>query len=65
MKCQIFGPQWKFFAQHAIKQESKTQIAKINLLENVNTARRFRIIIFPTILYLKEGNYYNYTLGQS
>lgn len=66
-KCQIFGPQWKFFARDEQNREEKSDvtIAKMNLLQNIETARRLRIISFPTLLYFSDGYYYNYTRGQS
>lgn len=61
LKCQFMSPQWLFLAERIKEAQLPTNIARINLDANELTARRFRVMIFPTFLYLKGGFYYNYT----
>jgi len=61
-KCTLFTPQWKFFAER-VKEEKDLQlnIAKVNINDSPQLARRFNIDRFPTLLYFSQGYYYNYT----
>lgn len=60
-KCTLFSPQWKFFAEAAKENEMQVNVAKVNIEQSPQLARRFNISRFPTLLYFSQGYYYNYT----
>lgn len=60
-KCTLYSPQWKFFAEAAKAKDLQVNVAKVNIEESHNLARRFNISRFPTLLYFSSGVYYNYT----
>eukprot|EP00344_Euplotes_crassus_P009841 CAMPEP_0196999938 /NCGR_PEP_ID=MMETSP1380-20130617/5017_1 /TAXON_ID=5936 /ORGANISM="Euplotes crassus, Strain CT5" /LENGTH=196 /DNA_ID=CAMNT_0042417063 /DNA_START=1 /DNA_END=588 /DNA_ORIENTATION=- len=56
--CQKLAPTWD---ELAVRLDKKINIAKINVDDSPNTAERFNIRGFPTLLFFKRGKVYKYT----
>lgn len=58
-KSRIFGPQWKFLAE---KDTGELNVGKINVAENMKTARRLGVSAVPSFVFIDAEQYvYNYT----
>jgi len=60
--CDLFSPQWGFLAKKVHKDpDLHVNVARVNIDENPELARRFRIDRLPTLLYFSGGLVYNVT----
>jgi thioredoxin 1 len=58
--CRMLGP---VIAQVADEQEGKVTVAKINVDDNPDLARRFGIRSIPALLLFKDGEVMNTSMG--
>ena len=58
--CRMLGP---VIAQVADEQEGKVTVAKINVDDNPDLARRFGIRSIPALLLFKDGEVINTSMG--
>ena len=51
--CKMIGP---LLEEIAVEQTGKLRVAKLNVDENLETARRFEVMSIPTMILLKGGD---------
>lgn len=59
--CNYFNPTYRMLAKLAKDEKLPVSIGKIDASKNPETAARFRVGAFPTLLYFRQGRVYNYT----
>lgn len=58
--CQMLGP---VMEDLAVRYEGKALIAKVNVDEEPDLARRFGVMNIPTVVFLKEGREFDRKVG--
>lgn len=58
--CQMLGP---VIEDLAVQYEGKALIAKVNVDEEPDLARRFGVMSIPTVVFLKEGREFDRKVG--
>ena len=51
--CKMIGP---LLEEIAVEQTGKLRVAKLNVDENLETARRFEVMSIPTMILFKDGD---------
>lgn len=58
--CQMLGP---VMEDLAVRYEGKALVAKVNVDEEPELARRFGVMSIPTVVFLKEGREFDRKVG--
>ena len=58
--CQALGP---VIEDLAVRYEGKALVAKVNVDEEPDLARRFGVMSIPTVVFLKEGREFDRKVG--
>jgi protein disulfide-isomerase A1 len=63
--CKSLEPEYKKAAQILKEQNSNIHLAKVDATENMELAKRFEIQGYPTLKFLKNGQFVEYTGGRT
>lgn len=58
--CQLLGP---VMEDLAVQYEGKALVAKVNVDEEPDLARRFGVMSIPTVIFLKQGREFDRKVG--
>ena len=61
--CKMLGPLMSEIAEEHEKENKNVKIIKLNVEESPQTAQKFGVMSIPTIIYFKNGEVHDTTIG--